>query len=96
MVRLVLASPIAAATRGDRDIEIEFEGTLRDLFGLVSARYGEQFHRRICEDDGSLRRFVNVFVNGEDVRYADGLETRVPSNAMVDLLPAVSGGSGGR
>src|SRR2546422_329561 len=79
MVRLVLASPIAVATRGEREIEIEFEGTLRGLFDLVTNRYGKPFQQRIFEGDGALKRFVNVYVNGEDARYLRGLETPIPS-----------------
>jgi sulfur-carrier protein len=92
VVRLVLASPIASATRGEREIELDFEGTLKELFGIVASRYGPQFHQRILDGDGSIRRFVNVYVNGEDARFLAGLDTRVPRDATVDLLPAVSGG----
>lgn len=92
MVRLVLASPIATATRGEREIEIDFEGTLKDLFGIVASRYGPPFPQRILDGDGSIRRFVNVYVNGEDARFLAGLDTPIPRDATVDLLPAVSGG----
>jgi sulfur-carrier protein len=95
MVRLVLASPIAAATRGDREIEVDFEGTLKELFEVVANEYGRQFEQRILEGNGALRRFVNVYVNGEDARFLDGLDTRIPRDATVDLLPAISGGCGG-
>ncbi len=92
MVRLVLASPIAVATRGEREIEIDFEGTLRGLFDLVTNRYGKPFQQRIFEGDGALKRFVNVYVNGEDARYLRGLDTPIPRDATVDLLPAIAGG----
>jgi molybdopterin synthase sulfur carrier subunit len=92
MVKLVLASPIAAATRGEREIQVEFEGTLRGLFEIVEREYGEPFHRKIFEGGGALRRFVNVYVNGEDARFLAGLDTRIPRDATVDLLPAISGG----
>lgn len=92
MVRLVLASPIATATRGEREIDVEFEGTLAALFEVVSARYGDQFRQRILDQAGGLKRFVNVFVNGEDARYLRGLDTPVPRDATVDLLPAIAGG----
>lgn len=80
------------ATRGDREIEIDFEGTLRGLFDIVSGKYGNQFRQRIFEGDGALKRFVNVYVNGEDARYLKGLETPIPRDATVDLLPAIAGG----
>jgi molybdopterin synthase sulfur carrier subunit len=92
VVRLVLASPIAVATHGEREIEIDFEGTLRQLFDVVSSKYGPQFHQRIFDGEGSIRRFVNVYVNGEDARYLNGLETPISRDATVDLLPAVAGG----
>ncbi len=92
MVKLVLASPIAVATKGEREIDVEFEGTLAQLFDAVAQRYGKSFRDRIYDGNGFLKRFVNVYVNGEDVRYLQGLETRVPRDATVDLLPAIAGG----
>ena len=92
MVKLVLASPIAVATRGEREIEIEFEGTLGALFDAVSERYGSQFRQRIFDGNGGLKRFVNVYVNGEDARYLKGLETPISRDATIDLLPAIAGG----
>lgn len=88
----MLASPIAAATRGDREIELDVEGTLSDLFDAVSRRYGDSFRQRILDPQGGLKRFVNVYVNGEDARYLQGLDTRIPKDATVDLLPAIAGG----
>ena len=92
MVRLVLASPIAVATKGDREIDVDVDGTLAQVFDAVTARYGNQFRERIYDGDGALKRFVNVYVNGEDARYLQGLETHVPRDATVDLLPAIAGG----
>jgi len=92
MVRIVVASPIAVATRGEREFEVDFQGTLRDLFDVVTRKYGSQFQQRILEADGALRRFVNVYVNGEDARFLAGLDTPIAQDATVDLLPAISGG----
>ena len=92
LVRLVLASPIATATRGEREISFEFEGTVAQLFDEVARRYGNGFRTRVLDGDGALKRFVNVYVNGEDARYLNGLETPVPRDATVDLLPAIAGG----
>ncbi len=92
LVRLVLASPIAVATRGEREIDVPFEGTLGQLLDEVAKRYGSGFRSRIFEADGGLKRFVNIYVNGEDTRYLKGLATPVPGDATVDLLPAIAGG----
>ena len=47
---------------------------------------------RICDETGKVRRFVNIFLNDEDIRFLDGLETEVPDGAEVTILPAVGGG----
>lgn len=51
------------------------------------------FREVLLEADGSLKRFVNLFVGDEDVRYLQGLETPVPDGGEVVILPAVAGGS---
>lgn len=50
------------------------------------------FRDRLCEDDGTLKRFINLYVNGEDIRYAGGLETALKDGDEVSIIPAVSGG----
>jgi molybdopterin synthase sulfur carrier subunit len=47
---------------------------------------------RLCDESGELRRFVNIFVNGEDVRFLSGLETPLKSGDEVSIVPAVAGG----
>jgi len=50
------------------------------------------FRERLCDESGELRRFVNVFVNGEDVRFLSGLATPLKSGDEVSIVPAVAGG----
>ena len=50
------------------------------------------FKSRLLDDDGNLRRFVNVFVADDDVRFLDGLGTKVPAGETVAIIPAVAGG----
>jgi molybdopterin synthase sulfur carrier subunit len=52
----------------------------------------EELRVRIADDDGSLRRFVNVYLAGEDIRFLDGLATPVRDGAELTILPAVAGG----
>ena len=47
---------------------------------------------QVVQDDGSLHKFVNIYVNDDDVRYLDGVDTPVPDGAEVSILPAVAGG----
>jgi sulfur-carrier protein len=67
------------------------EGTLREVIGGLDAEY-PGIAGRILDADGQIRRFVNVYVGDEDVRFADGLDTPVPAGSQVSVIPAVAGG----
>jgi molybdopterin synthase sulfur carrier subunit len=49
---------------------------------------------QVVTEDGALHKFVNVYVNDDDVRYLEGLDTKVPDGSVVSILPAVAGGAG--
>ena len=66
-------------------------GTLRQVLAALDLSY-PGIAGRILDDDGKLRRFVNVYVSEEDVRFAQGLDTDVPEGAQVSVIPAVAGG----
>src|SRR5690242_8945740 len=68
--------------------------TLAELIGDLDARYGGLRDR--LQDESGLRRFVNVYLNDEDVRFLGGLETPVKDGDTVTVLPAVAGGAPGR
>src|SRR6516164_11277631 len=67
-------------------------GTLREVIAGLDTTY-PGLAGRIVDDTGNLRRFVNVYVGDEDVRFAQGLETPVPAGAHVSVIPAVAGGA---
>jgi molybdopterin converting factor small subunit len=66
-------------------------GTLRELFRDLESRY-PGLTQRIVSDQGGLHRFVNVYVNDEDVRYLGSLETEISDGDTISILPAVAGG----
>ena len=77
-------------TGGEKQVSVE-PGTLADVIGqLESAHPG--MGERLLDEDGSLRKFVNVFVDDDDVRYLDGLDTKVADDITVSIIPAVAGG----
>jgi molybdopterin synthase sulfur carrier subunit len=67
-------------------------GTIAELIDDLDTRYGGLRDR--LEDESGLRRFVNVYLNDEDVRFLGGLETPVKDGDTVTVLPAVAGGAG--
>jgi MoaD family protein len=74
------------------EAEAKVDGaTVQEVLDGLFERY-EELRVRIADDDGSLRRFVNVYVAGEDIRFLDGLATPVADGAEVTILPAVAGG----
>ena len=71
---------------------VEVEGaTLGDVLTALEAAH-PGFRERLFDEDGALRKFVNVFVADDDVRYLDGLGTATPAGTTVSIIPAVAGG----
>jgi len=66
--------------------------TLEALFADLESQYAG-LRARLIDDDGALRRFVNVYLNDEDVRFLGGIETPVSDGDVVTILPAVAGGA---
>lgn len=90
-VTVRIPSPLRNLTGGQGQVKAQ----AADLRGLINALEADfpGFRARLCEGDGSLRQFVNVFINDEDVRLLGGLDSPVPAGARVSILPAVAGGS---
>ncbi len=86
-----IPTPLRSATGGEATVDCE-GGTVGELLASL-----EQAHPGIAEriqgEDGTIRRFVNVFVDDEDVRFAQGLDTPVREGATVSIIPAVAGGA---
>ncbi|GLW26100.1 molybdopterin synthase sulfur carrier subunit [Microbispora amethystogenes] len=66
-------------------------GTLREVLQKLDADY-PGIGGRILDETGKIRRFVNVYVGEEDVRFADGLDTATPDGVQISVIPAVAGG----
>jgi molybdopterin synthase sulfur carrier subunit len=71
---------------------VQVEGlTLAEVLAALNATH-PGFSDRLFDQDGNLHKFVNIFVSDDDVRYLDGLNTKVPSGETVSIIPAVAGG----
>ncbi len=89
-VTVKIPTQLRSVTGGDADASAE-GATVREVLDSLYGTYAE-LRGRIAGDDGELRRFVNVYLGGEDIRFLDGLETPVPDGAELTILPAVAGG----
>ena len=76
---------------GNAQVQLESASTLKDLIASLDAAH-PGFRDRLLDDAGVQRRFVNLFVADDDVRYLQGLDTPVPDGATVSIIPAVAGG----
>jgi molybdopterin synthase sulfur carrier subunit len=90
MARVKLPTILRPHAGGVRDVDAQGT-TLRELLADLEARY-PGITAMVLTDDGALHRFVNVYVNDEDVRYLGSLETEVRTGDTVSILPAVAGG----
>ncbi|GGQ38342.1 MoaD/ThiS family protein [Couchioplanes azureus] len=76
---------------GAAQLEVAADGSLRAVLDEMARRW-PRLERRIRDENGVLRRYVNVYVDGEDCRRSGGLETPVPAAAEIQVLPSVAGG----
>jgi sulfur-carrier protein len=91
-VQVLLPGVLAALAGGEKHVHVEPTGdTLADLLDALAAEH-PMLARRIRDETGQVRRFVNVYVDGDDVRFEGGLATAVRDGAEVQVLPSVAGG----
>lgn len=85
-----LPSTLADVAGGARELEVG-AGVLGEVLDAVAARH-PVLGRRLRDETGTIRRHVNVYVDGADVRGTGGLATGVPDGSVVEVLPSVAGG----
>jgi molybdopterin converting factor small subunit len=91
-VEVVLPGVLADLAGGSKHLELQPSGeTLGDLLDTLAAQH-PLLGRRIRDETGAVRRFVNVYVDGDDIRFAEGLATKVRDGGVVQVLPSVAGG----
>jgi len=88
-ITVKIPTQLRAATGGQAEVEVSGETVGEALDAVFDAH--TELRERITED-GTLRRFVNVYVSGEDIRFQQGLETEINEGDEVTILPAVAGG----
>ena len=89
MVRI--PTPLRRVTNGQSSVNVDGT-TLSEVVGSLESEF-PGIKERLCDDTGALRNFVNVYVNGEDVRFLQGLDTSTNDGDEISIVPAVAGGS---
>jgi sulfur-carrier protein len=85
-----IPTPLRTLTGGSATVEVD-GATVGDVVSSLDAAH-PGLGERILDDGGQVRRFVNVFVDDEDIRFQQGLDTPVRDGATVSIIPAVAGG----
>ena len=88
MVRI--PTPLRRLTNGQAKVELQ-SGNLGDLVDKLNGEF-PGFKDRLVDENGELRYFVNIFLNGEDVRFTGGLKTSTNEGDEISIVPAVAGG----
>ena len=89
-VSVRIPTTLRTLTSGKTEVELDGSTVREVLSNLDGAHPG--FSDRLLDDEGNLRRFVNVFVADDDIRFLSGLDTPVPEGETVSIIPAVAGG----
>lgn len=87
---VVIPAPLRKYTRGAEEVELQ-AATVQDVIDRLEEKY-PGIRAGICESTGSLRRFINVYVDGEDVRFLNDLATPLRDGAEIAIVPAIAGG----
>jgi len=90
-VTLRVPTILRTLTGGASEVSVDGAATLAEVIDKVDAEH-PGIRGRVLDDDGKLRRFVNVYVGEDDVRFAQGLDTPTPDGVTVSIIPAVAGG----
>jgi molybdopterin converting factor small subunit len=89
-LKVIIPTPLRKFTGGAELVELE-AATVKEVLERLDARH-PGIRASVCDDTGTLKRFINIYIDGEDVRFLDNLSTHVKDGAEIAIVPAISGG----
>ncbi|NIO76583.1 MAG: molybdopterin synthase sulfur carrier subunit [Armatimonadetes bacterium] len=90
-IKVRIPTPLQSLT--ERQSEVRADGqNLREVLADLEAKF-PGFQKRLYDDEGNLRRFVNIYVNDEDIRFLKGEDTALSEKDEVSIVPAIAGGN---
>jgi len=91
MIKVRIPTPLRPLTKGQGEVTTEAKSIAEMIESLNASHPG--IKDRLCDEAGELRRFVNIYVNEEDIRFLKGKETSLKDGDEVSIVPAIAGGS---
>lgn len=92
-IKVRIPTPLMKLTNNQSELSAEGE-TIADLLNSLESQYAG-IKERICEENGAPRRFINIYLNEEDIRFLDGEKTALKDGDEVSIIPAIAGGLNG-
>ncbi len=89
-IKVRIPTPLTKLTGGELEVNSE-GGNVRELVENLNKQYAG-IKEKLLDEDGKVRRFVNIYVAGEDIRFSEGLDTSVNEDSEVSIVPAIAGG----
>lgn len=90
MIKVRIPTPLRPLTKGQGEVETKADNVVEMIEVLNSTHPG--IKDRLCDETGELRRFVNIYVNEEDIRFLKGKDTSLKDGDEVSIVPAIAGG----
>lgn len=90
MIKVRIPTPLRPLTKGQGEVETKADSVVGMIEVLNSTHPG--IKDRLCDETGELRRFVNIYVNEEDIRFLKGKDTSLKDGDEVSIVPAIAGG----
>ncbi len=90
-VKVRIPTPLMKLTNNKAEVTAE-GGTIADILNNLESQFAGM-KERICEENGSPRRFINIYLNEEDIRFLDGEKTKIKDGDEVSIIPAIAGGA---
>ena len=87
-----IPTPLRSLTRGAAEVQAD-ASTVHDLIDVLESQY-PGLRDRLVENGGELRRFINIYINQEDIRFLQGARTTLKQGDEVSIVPAIAGGAG--
>ena len=89
-LRVVIPAPLRKYTAGAEVVELD-AASVHEVIEKLESRF-PGIRSSLCDESGGLRRFINIYVDGEDVRFLENLKTATRDGAEIAIVPAISGG----
>jgi len=89
-VKVRIPTPLRSLTKGEEEVTVEGKSIQEVIDNLETNFNG--FKERLCDENGQIRRFINFYLNDEDIRFKDNQETAVNDGDQISIVPAIAGG----